>query len=571
MTDLLTKNTYELDKLMHMFMPVFEQHSYEELLSKIDPKLDLAKLASKKIKDHPEKYNLSEMHIDPWLYRVMLQKNHATANYSDKLLDALNALSKNTDLTDGQQLVFEEILISQKPISTIKGKAGTGKSFATAELIKELIAHDAKTLVLAPTHVAVTSINQLIDQMTGSRFDQNLQANRLVDKDKNTMSISTLTSWTFRNKDVIEKIVAKGATTKPITDNFDMILVDEAYATDGALLLDVFIYGFYTNTPVVLIGDPNQLASISNRPKQLLIDLENTNVLKNTTALVQIMRTNEASIINMAHAVMNGDVSALSKFYTKPDNITKAASLMTPSDFDSNYWLNIYLAMKVIKDSDADPFAAIILVPTNALRITLNNIIQELLINQKKRDATKSLKLPNGIFLLEKDVIMVSETQEVTDLSKPSNKTKVRLRGATRIQITDINPKTANGKPFNKYTKNTLTWRDLHYRIGIYAPDLDRHLVVDLFELSSSGYNPGMYDPDIHELYHDLQPGYAATVNKVQGLSIDHVQVYLDKPYPHVSRNLLYSGVTRARKSIELITEPKTLQKAFNKIDNTVN
>lgn len=172
--------------------------------------------------------------------------------------------------------------------------------------------------------------------------------------------------------------------------------------------------------------------------------------------------------------------------------------------------------------------------------------------------------------MIENDVVMVSETQEVIDLSRAKHP-KVRLRGATRIRIVDINPVTENGTKFNKYQRSELRWNDSHYRIKIYSPDLDREMVVDLFDMSSSGYNPGMHDPDVHELYHDLHLGYAATVNKVQGLSIDHIQVYLDNFYPHVSRNLLYSAVTRARTSVSLIALPKTLTKALNKVDNTTH
>ncbi|WP_190279621.1 ATP-binding domain-containing protein [Weissella oryzae] len=84
-------------------------------------------------------------------------------------------------------------------------------------------------------------------------------------------------------------------------------------------------------------------------------------------------------------------------------------------------------------------------------------------------------------------------------------------------------------------------------------------------EKSSSGYNAGMYSPDIHELYRDLELGYTATVNKVQGLSIDNVFFYIDKNYPHLNRNLIYSGITRAKKSIQLIVKPVLLRAVLNK------
>lgn len=570
MTVLLPKKTYELDKLMHTFLPVFEEHSYEELLAKIDPDLDLVREARSKIDRDPSQYDMTKMRPDPWLKRLKLMVPGAYANYSHILDNALSDLSHSSTLTDGQQKVFQEILQHHAPISTIKGQAGAGKSFATAELIKELVNADAETLVLAPTHVAVTNINQLIDQMRQQRFDQNLQANKLVNKkDENRISIATLTSWTFRNQHVIEDIVSKNKTAR--AEQFDVIIVDEAFATNGMALMNVFIYALYSETPVLLIGDPNQLPSIQNRPDKLLDYLRQKNILFDTTTLKQVMRTKNQDIVDMAHGIMDNSLQAISKFYTKPDmSNTSATQLMTPADFDNDYWIKIYMSMALINQSMSDPFGSIILVPTNALRIELNNIIQDQMVSQGLRDITKSIKLPNGNLLIENDVIMVSETQEVIDFSKP-NQPKVRLRGATRIKIVDVDPVTSNGVKYNKYHKSSLKWNDTKYRITIYSPDLDREMIVDLFDMSSSSYNPGMHDPDVHALYNDLHLGYAATVNKVQGLSIDHIQVYLDDIYPHVSRNLLYSAVTRARSSVSLIADPKVLKKAMNKVENNIN
>lgn len=565
---LLPKKTYELDKLMHMFMPIFEEHTYSEMLSKIDNDLDLVKEANQKIKNNPNDYDLDKLQKDPWLQRLHKLSKNIQTNYSSTLNNALTTLATSQTLTNGQKLVFDQILNQKAAISTIKGQAGSGKSFATAELIKELVNSDAQTLVLAPTHVAVTNINQLIDEVRQERFDQDIHANRLIKKQNNKITIATLTSWTFRNKNVIENIVKKSHAD--LIDNFDVIIVDEAFATDGAALLDVFLYGIYSETPVLLIGDPNQLPSISNRPDKLLDELHDHKVLYNTTTLSQVMRTNNQSIIDMAHAIMNNNIKSLSQFYTKPNiDSTKTTQLLSPNDFENSYWLKVYLAMKLINQSKEDAFNSIILVPTNALRIELNNIVQELMVSQGLRDISKSIKLPNGNVLVENDVVMVSETQEVIDLSQPKHP-KVRLRGATRISIVDINPITEGGTKYNKFKRTELRWNDSNYRIKIYSPDLDREMVVDLFDMSSSGYNPGMHDPDVHELYHDLHLGYAATVNKVQGLSIDNIQVYLDDFYPHVSRNLLYSAVTRARSSVSLISMPKTLTKALNKIDNTM-
>ena len=564
----LSNKTYELDKLMHMFLPIFKQHSYQDVVRSVDPNLDLMVEARAKITQNPERYDMTELHTDPWYQTVLNLSKKAYAEYSVPLMNSLETLSQDSNLTDGQRLVFQQIYDQEAPVSTIKGQAGSGKSYATAELIKNLLAYQANTLVLAPTHVAVTNINQLVDEVRQERFDQDLDVNRLQKKKDNHITIATLTSWQYRNAKVIEDLIKYGHINTTI-DDYDVILVDEAFATDGASLVNVFIYAFALNIPVILIGDPHQLPAIANQPKDLLKALTDNHVIANTTTLSQVMRTKEQTIVGMATAVMAGDMGQLANYYTKPDmSNTTPAQLLTPTDFESTYWLEEYLAANFVNQTKTDPFAGIILVPTNKVRHSLNNLVQNLLVSTNRLDPNKSITLPDGQILYEGDVIMVSETQNVVDMltnPNPKKSQRVRLRGATRIQLLSLDPTTANGVKYNKVKLTKLRFNTKRFYVEIYAPDLDRRLIVNLFDLSSSGYNPGMYSPDVHELWHDLNIGYAATVNKVQGLSIDHVQTYLDATYPHLTRNLVYSAVTRARESIRLIADPRVLEAALKK------
>lgn len=571
MPKLLETKNYELDQLAHMFLPVFKKYSYREVLNKVDKNLDYAAQALNKIERHPERYDLDVEHDDPWFARFKIEAPLATKQptYSQKLQNALFALSSNTVLTDSQKAVFAGIAKNKSWVSAIQGSAGSGKSFATAEFIKELLNKKAKILVLAPTHVAVTNINQLIDEARGTRYDQDMQLTRLVNNSISDITVATMRSWAFRNAKTIEQIVKYGhAATE---EHFDVILVDEAFATSGSDLLNIFLQMFNYQVPVILIGDPHQLPSIDNRPDPLFDILNKNNHIYYAPKLSQVLRTKEATITAMASAIMDNKMAGLASLYAKPDpTSTAAAELMTPSDFENQYWIEMFMAANTARKLVTNPFASMILVPTNVLKDTLNQMVQELRINLEQINPKDALELPNGQIIYKDDVLMVKEQQEVNDWSKGS-KAKARLRGASRIQVTNLFPvRDARGfnKPYNRFKKQHLSFRDHNYKIEIYSPDLNRHLVVDLFNFSSSGYNPGMYNPDVHELYKDLPLGYAATVNKVQGLSIDHVQIYLDQIYPHLSRNLLYSGITRARESVKLIADPKVLKSTMNRTEN---
>lgn len=567
----LTNDTYELEKLAHMFLPVFDHYTFQEILNHFSTSdLDLVQTAREKIAEHPDHYDLTQQRTDPWWATLQAQTQTSNITYHKDVKHILQTLAKDPILTTDQQNVFQHIAQEESPLSTIKGNAGTGKSFVTAQLIKALHDNHIKTLVLAPTHVSVTNLNQLIDVALNERFDQDQAANRLIKKQNNQLTLATLTSWTYRNSDVIEDIIKTNQNVKP---EFNLILIDEAFATNSVALINVFVYAFATKTPVILIGDPNQLSAISNPSPELFKKLTDDGVLYNAPKLTQVQRTNQQTIVGLSNSILQGDMQAVSQFYQKPAPLSQTipARLMAAQDFGGTYWLEDYLIETLLSQIKTDAFAGIILVPTNQVRTNLNNAAQNARIQTQAISDVNALTTPDKLKLCIGDVVMITETQNVTDyahIALTNKASKIRLRGATRVVITDTNPKMTDGTPYNRFFKSNLQYQDNTYKIEIYSPDLDQTLIVDLFEKSSSGYNPGMYSPDIHELYHDLALGYAATVNKVQGLTIPHVQVYIDNYYPHLSRNLIYSGVTRAQETVSLISNPTVLQRALNKVEN---
>jgi exodeoxyribonuclease V alpha subunit len=58
-----------------------------------------------------------------------------------------------------------------------------------------------------------------------------------------------------------------------------------------------------------------------------------------------------------------------------------------------------------------------------------------------------------------------------------------------------------------------------------------------------------------------IQPAYAMTIHKSQGSEFDHVGVVLpDEDLPLVTRELLYTAVTRSRKSVVLVGRREILE-----------
>ncbi len=64
----------------------------------------------------------------------------------------------------------------------------------------------------------------------------------------------------------------------------------------------------------------------------------------------------------------------------------------------------------------------------------------------------------------------------------------------------------------------------------------------------------------------DLAPAFAMTVHKAQGSEFDHVAVVLpDEDLPLLTRELLYTAMTRARRSVLLVGDPDLLARAVSR------
>jgi exodeoxyribonuclease V alpha subunit len=64
----------------------------------------------------------------------------------------------------------------------------------------------------------------------------------------------------------------------------------------------------------------------------------------------------------------------------------------------------------------------------------------------------------------------------------------------------------------------------------------------------------------------DVSPGFAMTVHKAQGSEFDEVLVVLpDEDLPLVTRELLYTAITRARRSVVLVGDPNLLARSVSR------
>ncbi len=283
---------------------------------------------------------------------------------------------------------------------------------------------------------------------------------------------------------------------------FKAVVIDEMSMVD-TLLMEALLRALKHDTILVLIGDVDQLPPVG--PGNVLCDMISSDQFP-TTRLEHIFRqASESMIVVNAHRINNGEEPICNKkdsdfFFLSEEDPKKAQQLI--SDLCRERLPRTY---------SIDPFDGIqVITPTRRGELgtyELNKILQEAL---NPRDKHKKEKRIGNLFFREFDKVM---------------------------QIK------------NNYD---LTWlRDGEEGSGIYNGDIGRIVEIrfrdECFVIDFDG-RICEYDFALAE---ELEHAYAVTVHKSQGSEYPFVIIpSLRCPSPLMTRNLLYTAVTRAKKML---------------------
>lgn len=294
----------------------------------------------------------------------------------------------------------------------------------------------------------------------------------------------------------------------------DVVIVDEMSMVD-IVLMHFLLKGLFDKTRLVLIGDSDQLPSVG--PGNVLKDLIESDMIP-TVKLTNIYRqAAESNIITNAHMINNGDMIDLAKkdgdfFFLRANDIVNQIGNLA-SERLANY--GNYDSMQDIQ----------ILTPT------------------KKGDTgTKNLN---------------KELQKVLNPATPSKKEKnygdvVFREGDKVMQIK------------NNYDMCWESRERSNYGTGIFNGDMGRitKIIEDNVEVVFDDEKIVKYDAsNIEELEH----AYAITIHKSQGSEFPVVIMPIVSGPPMLyTRNLLYTGVTRAKELLVIVGQENIVQFMIN-------
>ena len=293
--------------------------------------------------------------------------------------------------------------------------------------------------------------------------------------------------------------------TNPL--QYDVVIVDEVSMVD-VLLMNNLLKAILPGTILILVGDTDQLPSVG--PGKVLKDIINSNIVK-VVRLTEIFRQAEESMIVLnAHRINKGEAPYLN-----------------------------------IKNSD------FFLIKKNSMQMVLDEILELVkfrLPSYSKTDFSNIQVLTPMRKGLLGVISLNNELQQM--LNPPTKKRKEKVLSGVTFREGDKVMQVKNN--YNTVWENILTKEN---GLGVFNGDIGFIKSID----SDMQVITVIYDEEKEVIYDfsqldELELAYAITVHKSQGSEFDIVVIPIFSVPPMLmTRNILYTAITRARRLVVLV------------------
>ena len=315
---------------------------------------------------------------------------------------------------------------------------------------------------------------------------------------------------------------------KPV--DADVIVIDEMSMVD-VFLMNYITKAIYLGTKLVLVGDSNQLSSVG--PGNILKDIIESEKIA-TVNLDKIFRqAAKSDIIVNAHKVNNGENFLRTRSEEKKEN----RDCFFIQEIEQNKILSQIVSLctgRLKKFGNYDFYKSIqVLTPTRkgSLGIRdLNKKLQEAINPESKKKNEK--KYGDMIFREGDRVMQIKNNYDI-------------------FWDREID---------EKYETGT----------GIYNGDIGKIVKIDDEEKQMKvEFDDGKKTWYMFSELDQLELAYSITIHKSQGSEFDVVIMALPQASPMLlTRNLLYTGITRAKKILVLVGNGKIIDFMVNNIDS---
>ena len=409
---------------------------------------------------------------------------------------------KHIDITLSEKQKEAIKAVNDNNVCVITGGPGTGKTTIIKFIIELYKKENKKVVLCAPTGRAAK-------RMSETTGEDATTIHRLLCLGKVEESLGM-----ERVDYAIEPIDA------------DVLIIDEMSMVD-VFLMNYILKGLYMGTKLVLVGDVNQLPSVG--PGNVLKDIINSETVE-TIELNEIFRqAAKSQIITNAHKVNNGE-----NFLEIPKEELKEKL----QDF---YFLNEPTQNKMLED--------VISLCTGRLKKFGNydffRDIQVLTPTKKGKLGTKELNIELQNALNPS----LNGKNNIKEIPQKKHGDRVFLEGDRVMQVK------------NNYD---IYWEKNHKEdgTGIFNGELGTIKKIDdvtkQIEIKFDDEKTAWYE---YSELEQLEHSYSITIHKSQGSEFDVVIMCLPQAAPMLlTRNLLYTGITRAKKLLIVLGTKKVLE-----------
>lgn len=465
---------------------------------KIVIKASVNAAGEKERKVYASSYYYAELNCAKMLHdlNISVQDDEYLASQEKKLIEKIAQLEKELEI-ELDELQKKAVMEAVKNgIMILSGGPGTGKTTTINMIIRYFLSEEMDIFLAAPTGRAAKRMTETTGYEART-IHRLLELNGALSKEGKSARFE-------RNEE------------NPL--EADVIIIDEMSMVD-IFLFQSLLRAVPVGTRLIMVGDVNQLPSVG--PGQVLHDLLRSECFP-VVMLEKIFRqAKESDIIMNAHRIHAGEDIVL-------DNKSRDFFFLERNNAEVIYKHMIQLILEKLPPYvGAQPYDIQVLTPMRKGKLgieTLNTILQKYL---NPPTAEKKEHMGANTLFREKDKVMQIknnyqlEWEVISNYGIPIDKGLGVFNGDIGM-IVEI----------SEYTRSMVIEFDEHRRVTYSFDQLD-----------------------------EIELAYAITIHKSQGSEYPAVIMpLLSGPRMLFNRNLLYTGVTRARNCVTILGSSTVVQ-----------